>query len=87
MKADIHPKYYPNATVTCACGNTFTVSSTKEKIEVEVCSACHPFYTGDTSKRVVTGQVEKFKARSAVASTVAKAKADKAAAKEKKTEK
>ena len=46
MKKDTHPKYYPNATVRCACDNTFTVGSTKEFIEVEICSKCHPFYSG-----------------------------------------
>ncbi|OQA35686.1 MAG: 50S ribosomal protein L31 [Parcubacteria group bacterium ADurb.Bin326] len=57
MKKDIHPKYYPEAKVACACGNTFTIGSTREEIAVEICSACHPFYTGkqklvDTAKRV-----------------------------------
>ena len=46
MKRDTHPKYYPKAKVICACGNTFTVGSTQELIEVEICSNCHPFYTG-----------------------------------------
>jgi large subunit ribosomal protein L31 len=46
MKADIHPTYYPNATFTCACGAVFTIGSTKEKVNVEICSKCHPFYTG-----------------------------------------
>jgi len=62
MKKDIHPKYY-NATVTCACGNTFKVGSTMEKIEVEVCSTCHPFYTGEEKVLDTAGRVEKFKAR------------------------
>ena len=57
MKKDIHPKYYPEAKVACACGNVFTIGSTREEISVEICSACHPFYTGkqklvDTAKRV-----------------------------------
>ena len=57
MKKDIHPKYYPKAKVSCACGQTFTVGSTMPEIQVEICSACHPFYTGkqkllDTAKRV-----------------------------------
>lgn len=46
MKQGIHPEYYDNATVTCACGNTFTTGSTKKELRVDVCSACHPFYTG-----------------------------------------
>lgn len=66
MKKDIHPKYYPKAKVRCACGNTFEVGSTKPEIEVEICSACHPFYTGK-EKILKTGQVEKFKKRMAKA--------------------
>jgi len=65
MKQDIHPKYFPEAKVTCACGNTFTVGSTKEKIEVEICSACHPFYTGNDKVIDTAGRVERFKARAA----------------------
>jgi large subunit ribosomal protein L31 len=63
MKQDIHPTYYPKAKVTCACGNTFEVGSTKEKIEVEICSACHPFYTGNEKIVDTAGRVEKFRAR------------------------
>ncbi|MDP6388079.1 MAG: 50S ribosomal protein L31 [Candidatus Pacebacteria bacterium] len=69
MKKDIHPKYYTNAKVTCACGNTFKVGSTSEVIEVEVCSACHPFYTGTEKIIDTAGRVEKFKARMAKAKT------------------
>ena len=59
MKADIHPKYH-ECTVTCGCGNSFVTGSTREKITVEICSACHPFFTG-TQKFVDTaGRVEKF---------------------------
>ncbi len=65
MKIDIHPKYYKEATVTCACGNTFNVGSTKESVEVEVCSKCHPFYTGNEKIIDTAGRVEKFKARTA----------------------
>jgi large subunit ribosomal protein L31 len=65
MKADIHPKYFPNAEVTCACGNKFTIGSTKEKISVEICSNCHPFYTGNEKIVDTAGRVEKFKARQA----------------------
>lgn len=62
MKKEIHPIYH-QAKVTCACGNMFTVGSTKETLDVEICSQCHPFYTG-TAKLVDTaGRVEKFKAR------------------------
>jgi len=63
MKKGIHPKYYPQATVKCACGNTFTVGSTKEHIEIEICSACHPFYTGQEKRVESVGQVQKFKKR------------------------
>jgi large subunit ribosomal protein L31 len=62
MKQDIHPQYYPNAKVKCACGATFEVGSTKPEIGVEICSACHPFYTGK-EKIIETGQVEKFRKR------------------------
>ena len=62
-KKDIHPTYYPNARVQCACGNTFTVGSTKEFIEVEICSKCHPFYTGKEKIIDVMGRVERFRKR------------------------
>jgi len=61
MKKDIHPKYYDNAHVKCACGNEFTVGSTKKLIEVEVCSECHPFYTGKEKILDKGGRVQKFK--------------------------
>ncbi len=61
MKKGIHPKYYPNATVKCACGNVFTVGSTKEYMEVEICAKCHPFYTGKEKIVESIGQVQKFK--------------------------
>jgi large subunit ribosomal protein L31 len=63
MKDNIHPKYYPDAVVKCSCGNTFTVGSTKEYIEVEICSKCHPFYTGKEKLVDKTGQVQKFRER------------------------
>lgn len=63
MKKDIHPKYFPNAKVVCACGNTFTVGATKEFIEVEICSKCHPFYTGKEKIVDALGRVEKFRKR------------------------
>jgi len=63
MKKEIHPKYYPEAKVTCACGNTFTVGSTKEHIETEICSKCDPFYTGKEKIIDTMGRVEKFKKR------------------------
>lgn len=69
MKKDIHPQYYPNTKVYCACGNTFTVGSTRQEIKVEICSKCHPFYTGEKKLIDVAGRVEKFKARRERAST------------------
>lgn len=63
MKKDIHPEYYPQAKVTCACGNTFTVGSTMKEIRVELCSACHPFYTGKQKLVDTARRVEKFKAK------------------------
>lgn len=63
MKKDIHPTYYPNARVHCACGNAFTVGSTQEFIEVEICSKCHPFYSGKEKILDTMGQVQKFRKR------------------------
>ena len=62
-KKDIHPKYYPKARAICACGNTFIVGSTMELIEVEICSKCHPFYTGKEKIIDTMGRVERFKKR------------------------
>ena len=62
MKANIHPEV-KDATVTCACGATFQTKSTKEKIDVEICSECHPFYTGTQGKTKKTGNIEKFNKR------------------------
>ncbi len=72
MKADTHPTYFPEAKVTCACGNVFTVGSTKESIQVEICSNCHPFYTGNDKIMDTAGRVEKFKARRAAATKKSK---------------
>lgn len=64
MKADIHPTYYPDAVVTCnSCGNTFTVGSTKPSIRVEICSQCHPFFTGEQRIIDTEGRVERLKRR------------------------
>lgn len=60
MKKDIHPKYYEKAKVTCACGNAFEVGSTQPELHVEVCSACHPFYTGTAKFIDTAGRVDKF---------------------------
>ncbi len=61
MKKDIHPLYYPDAKVTCACGNTFIVGSTQPELKVEICSACHPFYTGKQKLIDTARRVDKFK--------------------------
>ena len=63
MKSDIHPKYHENATVVCACGNTFTVGSTTENISIELCSHCHPFFTGKQKLVDTARRVEKFAER------------------------
>lgn len=61
MKKDIHPTYYADATVVCACGNTFTTGSTVQEIRVEICSNCHPFYTGKQKYIDTAGRVDRFK--------------------------
>ena len=63
MKANIHPKYNSNVKVTCSCGNAFETGSTIDLIHVEVCSACHPFYTGTAKFIDTAGRVDKFKAK------------------------
>ncbi|NMB60815.1 MAG: 50S ribosomal protein L31 [Chloroflexi bacterium] len=61
MKKDIHPKWYPEATVTCACGNTWKTGSTRPEIRTEVCSKCHPFFTGEQARLIdIEGQVDRF---------------------------
>ncbi|MBI2641945.1 50S ribosomal protein L31 [Candidatus Roizmanbacteria bacterium] len=84
MKANIHPQYYPTATVTCtSCGNTFTTGSTKPSITVEVCYRCHPFYTGEHKYLDTKGRVEMFQKKQAAAQTY---KATSRTKKHKKTE-
>jgi large subunit ribosomal protein L31 len=63
MKEKIHPQYFPDAQVICSCGNTFTVGSTKKEIRVELCSKCHPYYTGEQRVVDTAGRVERFKRR------------------------
>jgi len=60
MKKDIHPTYFLEARVTCACGETWTTGSTKEEIRVDICSNCHPFYTGEQRIVDTEGQVDRF---------------------------
>jgi large subunit ribosomal protein L31 len=63
MKPKIHPEYYNDAKVVCACGNTFTIGSTKKMVKIELCSKCHPFYTGEQRVVDTMGRVERFKRR------------------------
>ena len=60
MKQDIHPTWYPEARITCACGNTWTTGSTVQEIRTDVCSNCHPFYTGEQRIVDTEGQVDRF---------------------------
>jgi len=63
VKQNIHPQYYPSAKIRCACGNKFTVGATVPEIQVEICSKCHPFYTGKKQLIDTAGRVEKFRTR------------------------
>jgi large subunit ribosomal protein L31 len=63
MKKDIHPKYNTKATVTCACGAKFYIGSTVDSMEIEICSRCHPFFTGKKKLVDSAGRVQKFKKR------------------------
>jgi large subunit ribosomal protein L31 len=76
MKPDIHPEYH-EVTVTCVCGNTFQTRSTSEKIELEICSNCHPFYTGKQKLVDTAGRVERFRRRYAQAEGQQKGKGTK----------
>lgn len=69
MKTGIHPQYYHDANVTCACGNAFTTGSTKPQIKVDICSACHPFFTGKMKFVDALGRVEKFAKKMQAAQT------------------
>jgi large subunit ribosomal protein L31 len=61
MKAKIHPEFHKNAVTICACGAKYEIPNTKKEVHVEVCSACHPFYTGNDRILDTEGRVEKFK--------------------------
>ena len=82
MKQKIHPKWYPEARVHCACGNTFTTGSTMQEIGVEICSACHPLFTGQQKFVDTAGRVDKFRQRE----EIAKKKQQEAAARKAKRE-
>lgn len=75
MRDGIHPKYNHEAVVKCACGNTFTTGSVKDELKVEICSACHPFFTGKQKIVDVGGRVAKFKDKFAKKAPTKSAKA------------
>lgn len=77
MKKEIHPEYHKKAKVTCVCGNSFELGATKSEIRVDVCSACHPFYTGKEKILDTAGRVERFKRRLAKQETTPKKKKSK----------
>jgi len=74
MKKDIHPQYYPKAKISCACGNSFVAGSTLPQIKVEICSACHPFFTGKQKLLDTARRVEKFEERAAKKNVAKKSK-------------
>ncbi|MCX6788711.1 MAG: 50S ribosomal protein L31 [Candidatus Jorgensenbacteria bacterium] len=74
MKKEIHPQYNPKTKVKCACGNEFTVGSTAKEIGIEICSKCHPFYTGKQMLVDTAGRIERFKARKEKVATKAEKK-------------
>lgn len=78
MKKEIHPEYHNDAVITCSCGNNFTTGSTQKEMKVEVCSECHPFYTGTEKVMDTAGRVEKFKARTQAAKEKQASKSQKA---------
>ena len=81
MKQGIHPQYYSDCQVTCACGNKFTTGSTVAKIDVDVCSKCHPFFTGQQKFVDIKGRIDKFNEKMAKGKANADTKAAKKAAK------
>lgn len=81
MKKDIHPPYFNEAKVTCVCGNSFTVGSTLKELKVEICSQCHPFYTGKQKLVDTARRIEKFQERAAKKTATAAARKGKKAKK------
>ena len=79
MKKEIHPEWHPDAKVVCACGNKMTVGSTRSELSVELCSACHPFYTGKQKIMDSARRVEKFAERGAKTVVAAKSTSGKKA--------
>jgi len=77
MKASVHPTWYEDAKVTCACGNSFTVGASKPEIRVDICSKCHPFFTGEMKFVDTMGRVERFQQKQKAAQVTAAVLADK----------
>ncbi len=75
MKTDIHPQYFDNAKMSCACGHTWTTGSTLPELHLDICSNCHPFYTGKDKVLDTRGRIDKFKKRVAKSEESARAKA------------
>ena len=74
MKNNVHPQWYPQAKVTCVCGASFITGSTKPEIHVDICSQCHPFFTGEMKFVDTQGRIEKFKAKQEAAKGYSKKK-------------
>ncbi|MFA5870714.1 MAG: 50S ribosomal protein L31 [Candidatus Paceibacterota bacterium] len=72
MKKDIHPPYFKDAKVRCACGNEFVIGSTRKELVVDICAKCHPYYTGKQQLVDTAGRVERFRSRTTKAKTVVK---------------
>lgn len=70
MQKNIHPTYHSNAKATCVCGATYAVGSTKDELNVEICAACHPFYTGKENILDTAGRLDRFKKRQATATSL-----------------
>lgn len=83
MKKSIHPEYFTQSKVKCACGNTFTTGSTLKELDIEICSNCHPFYTGKQKLVDTAGMVDKFRAKAAKQVTASGVRKGKKAKKEK----
>jgi len=77
MKTSIHPTWFEEAVVSCACGNTFTVGSSKQTIKIDICNKCHPFFTGEMKFVDTMGRVEKFQQKQEIAKATASQMADK----------
>lgn len=70
MKSNVHPQWFPESIATCVCGNVFKLGSTLEKIHVDICDKCHPFYTGEMKYIDSLGRVDKFKKKQSVAKNI-----------------